>query len=86
MTNDFFLNLHSLPSPFPEEVPGCQGQRRFCGYNGNGNAINFQVEHNGQQIGEWYFEQPKAEEVDSGWCNRVATAIKGLSHDHSHGI
>src|SRR5579885_1245305 len=80
------LDFLQFPAAAAKKQDAGGGDRGFHDDDRDGNAVDLHPHRNGEEIGERYFEQEKAKEVDNSRRNGVARAVEGLQHHHAVGV
>src|SRR2546429_8005785 len=80
------LDLLALPTSSPEQKDSRCGDGTFGDHDGDVHAIRAQACGDRQKISQRNLQDPEPEEVNVGWCDRVARAVEGLQHHHAVGV
>src|SRR5271165_3788900 len=77
--------LH-FPFSAPEQNQAHQCYCAFSANEGDENALPLKMRVNGEEPGEWNFENPEAKEIHIGRSDRIACSVECLQQDHDIGV
>src|SRR5256712_2451481 len=76
-------DLLDFPAATFEEDDADSGDGAFGDDDGPKDAVGVHAGGNREQVGQWNFQEPEAEEIHNGGRDGVACAVEGLEHDHA---